>query len=524
MNKGFYEFSRKKQSSLDTGSFATTGSNLFNGSQTVTGNLTVTGSLIGTSSWAGNAVSSSYTLSGSYAETASYAPTYLPLTGGTITGNLTVIGTASFTYTTASSVSVGTNIIVLNTDSPASRFGGITVVDSGSFGNSSTGSLFWDSQNNRWIYSNPSGSTYDGGMLISGPRNTSGLGNETGMDANFIAVGAGADHIRPGSIYNSGSITIITGSLTVTETVTGSLFGTASYATVALDVINGGGIGSNPGLENWTATGGTLSNGNSVTFDTLVRSHGSILLSNDGTTWTNPTTSSLSFNISAGIEWGGTAGDYEIIKTLGVNHSTLGLISTDSVLTNYQYGLTQGTANSLASNVILEPNESFNIVVYINDDGTPGSSTYANARLDIASLFNGQPGPQGPQGPAVDTSAFVTTASFNAFTSSYSTGSFTGSFIGTLTGTSSWAMNSISSSYAVTASYALNGGGTSIDTGSLLTTASFNSYTSSNTSQFAGTASYALTASYAMNGGGGGSGGTSLGLLQSFTVGLQNIF
>jgi hypothetical protein len=53
------------------------------------------------------------------------------------------------------------------------------------------------------------------------------------------------------------------------------------------------------------------------------------------------------------------------------------------------------------------------------------------------------------------------------------------------------------------------GGGGGTDTGSLLTTASFNSYTSSNQSQFAGTASfvtsasYSLTASYAMNGGGG---------------------
>ena len=35
-------------------------------------------------------------------------------------------------------------------------------------------------------------------------------------------------------------------------------------------------------------------------------------------------------------------------------------------------------------------------------------------------------------------------------------------------------------SYAVTASYALNGGGTTIDTGSLVTTSSFNAYTSSN--------------------------------------------
>jgi hypothetical protein len=57
------------------------------------------------------------------------------------------------------------------------------------------------------------------------------------------------------------------------------------------------------------------------------------------------------------------------------------------------------------------------------------------------------PGPQGPPGPAGDpsifTSSFVSTSSFNAFTSSYNTGSFTGSFIGDgsgLTGlpTSKW--------------------------------------------------------------------------------------
>jgi hypothetical protein len=44
------------------------------------------------------------------------------------------------------------------------------------------------------------------------------------------------------------------------------------------------------------------------------------------------------------------------------------------------------------------------------------------------------PGPQGSPGPAGDpsifTSSFVSTSSFNAFTSSYNTGSFTGSFIG----------------------------------------------------------------------------------------------
>jgi hypothetical protein len=193
-----------------------------------------------TSSFVLNSSTSSMSvLSSSYSTTSSYASSIGPLTQDvSINGNLSVIGTASFTYSTASIVQVGASTITLNTNYPATRFGGISVVDSGSFGYSSTGSLFWDSLNNRWIYSNPSGSTYDGGMLISGPRNTSGLGNEAGMDVNFVAVGQGGDHIRPGSIYNSGSITIVTGSLTVTQGITGSftgsLVGTASYSTQAL--------------------------------------------------------------------------------------------------------------------------------------------------------------------------------------------------------------------------------------------------------------------------------------------------
>lgn len=65
------------------------------------------------------------------------------------------------------------------------------------------------------------------------------------------------------------------------------------------------------------------------------------------------------------------------------------------------------------------------------------------------------PGPQGPPGPPgsssiADTGSFVTTSSFNAFTSSYNTGSFLGSFTGSLYGTASWAE---SSSFALTASY-----------------------------------------------------------------------
>jgi hypothetical protein len=70
-------------------------------------------------------------------------------------------------------------------------------------------------------------------------------------------------------------------------------------------------------------------------------------------------------------------------------------------------------------------------------------------------------GPQGPPGPSgsINTGSLVTTSSFNAFTSSYNTGSFTGSFTGSLFGTSSFAISSsraVSSSFAISASFAVS--------------------------------------------------------------------
>jgi hypothetical protein len=80
---------------------------------------------------------------------------------------------------------------------------------------------------------------------------------------------------------------------------------------------------------------------------------------------------------------------------------------------------------------------------------------------------------------SIDTGSFVTTSSFNNFTSSYNTGSFTGSFTGIFNGTASWAY---SSSQATSASYALS-----------------SSYSLS--SSYALSSSYSTTASYASNGG-----------------------
>jgi hypothetical protein len=123
--------------------------------------------------------------------------------------NVVVYGTSSIQYITSSQVNFGTNIITVNTDTPAVRFGGLAVFDSGSTG--LTGSMLWDSEKNYWVYSNPSGSTYSGGMIISGPRNTGSLGNEVGTTACAMMIGQGGDHITSSAIFSYGNATCFYG-------------------------------------------------------------------------------------------------------------------------------------------------------------------------------------------------------------------------------------------------------------------------------------------------------------------------
>ena len=156
-----------------TGSLATTGSNTFYGQQVFSGSLYVQNDLI-------------------------------------------VQGSSSLQNITASAVSIGTNIVNLNTANPAVRYAGISVQDSGS-ANGVTGSILWDSTCNRWIYSNPSGVGYSGGMLLSGPR-TQTLGTETALTCMFIAKSGGGDHLYDSCISELSGSTCVFGSLTTTGT------------------------------------------------------------------------------------------------------------------------------------------------------------------------------------------------------------------------------------------------------------------------------------------------------------------
>jgi hypothetical protein len=183
-------------------SYATTGSNTFTGLQNFSNTCNPNGFTSGASIYTAGGLQVTYD---SYFSSSIF-----------VNGNLTVYGTQSVVHVSSSQFNVGTNIITVNTSTPAIRYGGLSVYDSGSTGLS--GSIFWDSEANHWIYANASGSgggaTYSGGMFISGPR-SSGLGCEQGTTSCMLLVGQGGDHLTSSQVYHSSTVTCIPNTLKV---------------------------------------------------------------------------------------------------------------------------------------------------------------------------------------------------------------------------------------------------------------------------------------------------------------------
>jgi uncharacterized coiled-coil protein SlyX len=198
---------------------------------------TVSGSLIASASAAAIAISNLNTNSGSYATTGSniFYGTQVFTGSLYVAYDLIVQGSSSLQYITASQVELGTNRIILNNDSPAVRFGGISVQDSGS-AQGASGSLLWDSLHNNWIYQHPNVGDEASmtAILISGPKNSGSIGDETHITTGKIMVAHGDDHIGDSiatQASDNSKITIsgslgVSGSIVVNNAIvgTGSIF------------------------------------------------------------------------------------------------------------------------------------------------------------------------------------------------------------------------------------------------------------------------------------------------------------
>jgi hypothetical protein len=158
----------------------------------------------------GSVWTNSKSLNGNYAVTGSL----------TITQNLTVLGSSSLVYVTSSQLAVSASFISVNVFEPAERFGGLKVYDSGS--SNATASLAWDSLHNHWVYQNASGSSYSGGMLLAGPRNSGSLGEEPNLISGRIVKSVGGDHIDVSIISETDNTINVAGHLNA-YSITGSL-------------------------------------------------------------------------------------------------------------------------------------------------------------------------------------------------------------------------------------------------------------------------------------------------------------
>jgi len=154
----------------------------------------------------------------------------------TVNGLLTATS-QSVIYITSSQLNVGSNDIILNTTEQL-RFGGLTVFDSGSANQS--GSLFWDSLNNVWLYVH-AGTSNTSSILITGPENTGVLGSEQFLTQNRVPkAGVNGDHIVDSQISDNGTTVGITGNLSVTGSVSaGSYTGSLSGSSVVASTLTG---------------------------------------------------------------------------------------------------------------------------------------------------------------------------------------------------------------------------------------------------------------------------------------------
>jgi len=169
------------------------------------------------------------------ATTASFASTIangLNINANTVTASSAtfvnlVATSASFGYvntTTGSAVIIGEQFIILNADSPAARYAGIQVYDSGS---GLTGSFEYDSVGDDWIQVNTSGQSAGFLTGISGSK-----GSETYPTNNTILKGSGNHTVKNSIITDDGSTVTVAGTVSASVFV-GNLNGNASTATTA---------------------------------------------------------------------------------------------------------------------------------------------------------------------------------------------------------------------------------------------------------------------------------------------------
>jgi hypothetical protein len=277
----------------NSGTYATTGSNTFIGTQTITGSLFVS-------------------------------------------SNLIVQGSSSLQNITASAVSIGTNIVNLNTATPAIRYAGLVIGDSGSVGGS--GSFLYDSVQDEMLFIHRGDSSVvTSSVALMGPETYDNLGNETYLTNNRLPKGTGKEHLVDSNISDDGTKVTITNGLDVT--------GALSASTIT-------GFGNVTTYSSSVETSISASNYNitinSASVSSLSTSVDSRLRSEEFKSTTFATTGSNTFTGTISINSGTTG-----FLTLGASNSYGSVSSGGGGATIYLNGATRGGTTYAASNTLV---------------------------------------------------------------------------------------------------------------------------------------------------------------------------
>jgi hypothetical protein len=174
-----------------------------------------------------NAIASLNSKTGSYATTGSNSFFGTQVFSGSvfIANDLVVQGSSSIQYISASSVSIGTNIVQLNTANPSVRFAGLAVQDSGSIGGS--GSFLYDSVHDEFVFVHRgNGTNVTSSHFVLGPETFDNLGNETYLTCNRLPKGTGKEHLVDSCIYHDNNTTCIYNGALVINSNCQFIFGT----------------------------------------------------------------------------------------------------------------------------------------------------------------------------------------------------------------------------------------------------------------------------------------------------------
>jgi len=302
----------------------------------------------------------------------------------TITGslfvsqNLVVQGSSSLQNITASAVSIGTNTVILNTNSPAVRWGGIQVIDSGS--SSATSSLFWDSLNDVWVYVNPTGSSYTSARLLSGPKSLT-LGSETALTNTNVPKIDDGDHLVDSQITDDGTTVKVVNAISAsTFTGLGNLTTYSSSVASRVNTLETAGYAVSSSVASATATSISTLSGSVKTVTDALSGRVTTLEGKD-----------ISVTLTGDVTGTGTItdlGNVSFATTIAANSVALGTDTTGDYVATMTAGagITVGTATGEGSTpVITNTGVTSNVAgTGISVSGATGAVTITNTGVTSA--------------------------------------------------------------------------------------------------------------------------------------------